>query len=162
MPLIRQAGHPIVNRTGSIVLYDKYVPRWSPSPLSTRGSGTLPGSREGGPGRQPDHHLRQRQRVGSGLGSRGLGVIERVLTVSRAVSEIVQHAQARITRIEAENQKLCRIAPEVQAKSRHQHLAGLGRYVRLGEETWARIAAEHAPALSRPTAPSCVDRFSYR
>ncbi|MEU6718053.1 site-specific integrase [Nonomuraea sp. NPDC046802] len=42
-----------------------------------------------------------------------------------------------------------RSAPELQAKSRHQHLAGLGRYVRLGEETSARITAEHDPAARR-------------
>ncbi|GGT11993.1 hypothetical protein GCM10010176_065930 [Nonomuraea spiralis] len=35
-----------------------------------------------------------------------------------------------------------RTAPELQAKSRHQHLASLGRYVRLGEETSARITAD--------------------
>ncbi|MBE1582708.1 hypothetical protein ACFPOI_60230 [Nonomuraea angiospora] len=39
-----------------------------------------------------------------------------------------------------------RTAPGLQAKSRHQHLAGLGRYVRPGEETSARITAEHDPA----------------
>ncbi|MFI6803338.1 tyrosine-type recombinase/integrase [Streptosporangium canum] len=44
-----------------------------------------------------------------------------------------------------------RTAPELQAKSRHQHLASLGRYVRLGEETSARITAEHAPAARRRT-----------
>ncbi|MEU7835647.1 MULTISPECIES: site-specific integrase [unclassified Nonomuraea] len=38
-----------------------------------------------------------------------------------------------------------RTAPELQAKSRHQHLASLGRYVRLGEETSARITAEADP-----------------
>jgi hypothetical protein len=32
----------------------------------------------------------------------------------------------------------------LQAKSRHQHLAGLGRHVRLGEQTSARITAEAA------------------
>uniref|UniRef100_UPI003F499F59 hypothetical protein n=1 Tax=Nonomuraea sp. CA-252377 TaxID=3240003 RepID=UPI003F499F59 len=42
-----------------------------------------------------------------------------------------------------------RTAPELQAKSRHQHLASLGRYVRPGEETSARITAEHAPAARR-------------
>lgn len=42
-----------------------------------------------------------------------------------------------------------RTAPELQAKSRHQHLASLGRYVRLGEETSARITAEHDPAARR-------------
>ncbi|MEU6797428.1 tyrosine-type recombinase/integrase [Nonomuraea wenchangensis] len=42
-----------------------------------------------------------------------------------------------------------RTAPELQAKSRHQHLASLGRYVRLGEETSARITAEHDPATRR-------------
>jgi site-specific recombinase XerD len=36
-----------------------------------------------------------------------------------------------------------RTAPELQAKSRHKHLATLGHYVRLGEETSARITAEH-------------------
>ncbi|MEV4172435.1 hypothetical protein [Nonomuraea sp. NPDC049709] len=40
-------------------------------------------------------------------------------------------------------------APELQAKSRHQHLASLGRYVRLGEEASARITAEHDPAARR-------------
>ncbi|MEV0353090.1 hypothetical protein AB0H88_45675 [Nonomuraea sp. NPDC050680] len=40
-------------------------------------------------------------------------------------------------------------APELQAKSRHQHLAGLGRYVRLGEETSARLTAEADPAARR-------------
>jgi site-specific recombinase XerD len=42
-----------------------------------------------------------------------------------------------------------RTAPELQAKSRHQHLASLGRYVRLGEETSARVTAEHDPAARR-------------
>jgi integrase len=42
-----------------------------------------------------------------------------------------------------------RTAPELQAKSRHQHLSSLGRYVRLGEETFARITAEHDPAARR-------------
>jgi site-specific recombinase XerD len=42
-----------------------------------------------------------------------------------------------------------RTAPELQAKSRHQHLASLGRYIRLGEETSARITAEHDPANRR-------------
>ncbi|MFG1616329.1 hypothetical protein ACGFI3_26510 [Nonomuraea wenchangensis] len=42
-----------------------------------------------------------------------------------------------------------RTAPELQAKSRHQHLASLGRYIRLGEETSARITAEHDPAVRR-------------
>ncbi|MGP4101390.1 hypothetical protein [Nonomuraea sp. KM90] len=32
-----------------------------------------------------------------------------------------------------------RTAPELQAKSRHQSLSRLGRYIRLGEETAARI-----------------------
>ncbi|WP_217370792.1 tyrosine-type recombinase/integrase [Nonomuraea antri] len=40
-------------------------------------------------------------------------------------------------------------APELRAKSRHQHLSGLGRYVRLGEETSARIPVEHDPAAQR-------------
>jgi hypothetical protein len=38
-------------------------------------------------------------------------------------------------------------APELRAKSRHQHLASLGRYVRLGEETSARVTAEAAKAM---------------
>ena len=42
-----------------------------------------------------------------------------------------------------------RTAPELPAKSRHQHLASLGRYVRLGEQTSARIAAEADPAARR-------------
>jgi integrase len=44
-----------------------------------------------------------------------------------------------------------RTAPELQAKSRHQHLASLGRYVRLGEETSARVTAESDPAARRRT-----------
>jgi hypothetical protein len=44
-----------------------------------------------------------------------------------------------------------RTAPELQAKSRHQHLASLGRYVRLGEETSARVTAEADPAARRRT-----------
>ncbi|MFI6904789.1 tyrosine-type recombinase/integrase [Nonomuraea sp. NPDC050394] len=44
-----------------------------------------------------------------------------------------------------------RTAPELQATSRHQHLASLGRYVRLGEETSARITAEADPAQRRQT-----------
>ncbi|MER6581170.1 hypothetical protein [Nonomuraea sp. NPDC001023] len=42
-----------------------------------------------------------------------------------------------------------RTALELQAKSRHQHLASLGRYVRLGEEISARITAEADPAQRR-------------
>jgi hypothetical protein len=42
-----------------------------------------------------------------------------------------------------------RTAPELQAKSRHQQLVSLGLYVRLGEETSARITAEHDPAARR-------------
>ena len=41
-----------------------------------------------------------------------------------------------------------RTAPELQAKSRH-HLASLGRYVRLGEQTSARVTAEADPAARR-------------
>ncbi|WP_433257986.1 hypothetical protein ACQPYK_22075 [Streptosporangium sp. CA-135522] len=44
-----------------------------------------------------------------------------------------------------------RTAPELQAKSRHQHLASLGRYVRLGEETSARVTAEADPIQRRRT-----------
>jgi integrase len=44
-----------------------------------------------------------------------------------------------------------RAAPELQAKSRHQHLASLGRYVRLGEQTSARVTAEADPAARRRT-----------
>ncbi len=42
-----------------------------------------------------------------------------------------------------------RTAPELQAKSRHAHLSSLGRYVRLGEATSARITAEHDPHARR-------------
>ncbi|GAA3141392.1 hypothetical protein GCM10010466_35480 [Planomonospora alba] len=42
-----------------------------------------------------------------------------------------------------------RTAPELQAKSCHAHLASLGRYVRLGEETSARLTAEADPAARR-------------
>ncbi|HTR93398.1 MAG TPA: hypothetical protein VMI73_16835 [Trebonia sp.] len=44
-----------------------------------------------------------------------------------------------------------RTAPELQAKSRHQHLASLGRYVRLGEQVSARVTAEADPAGRRRT-----------
>ncbi|GAA3559884.1 hypothetical protein GCM10022419_045620 [Nonomuraea rosea] len=44
-----------------------------------------------------------------------------------------------------------RTAPELQAKFRHQSLASLGRYIRLGEETSARITAEQDPAARRRT-----------
>ncbi|MFI7059181.1 tyrosine-type recombinase/integrase [Streptosporangium canum] len=42
-----------------------------------------------------------------------------------------------------------RTAPELQSKSRHQHLAGLGRYVQLGAATSARITTEADPAARR-------------
>jgi site-specific recombinase XerD len=42
-----------------------------------------------------------------------------------------------------------RTAPELQAKSRHQHLASLGRYVQLGEQTSARVTADADPAARR-------------
>jgi integrase len=42
-----------------------------------------------------------------------------------------------------------RTAPELQAKSRHQHLASLGRYVQLGEQTSARLTADADPASRR-------------
>lgn len=42
-----------------------------------------------------------------------------------------------------------RSAPELQAKSRHQHLASLGVYVHLGAETAARVTADHDPATRR-------------
>jgi hypothetical protein len=38
---------------------------------------------------------------------------------------------------------------ELQAKSRHQHLASLGRYVGLGAQTSARVTAEADPAACR-------------
>ncbi|OUC96792.1 tyrosine-type recombinase/integrase [Streptosporangium minutum] len=44
-----------------------------------------------------------------------------------------------------------RTAPELQAKSHHQHLGSLGRYVRLGEKTSARVTAEADPAARRRT-----------
>ncbi|MFE3455744.1 tyrosine-type recombinase/integrase [Nonomuraea sp. NPDC059194] len=42
-----------------------------------------------------------------------------------------------------------RTAPELQARSRHQHLGSLGRYVHLGEQTSARITADADPAARR-------------
>ena len=39
-----------------------------------------------------------------------------------------------------------RTAPELQAKSRHTHLASLGRYVQLGEQTSAQLTADADPA----------------
>ena len=42
-----------------------------------------------------------------------------------------------------------RSAPELQTKSRHQHLASLGVYVHLGAETAARVTADHDPATRR-------------
>ncbi|GAA2701204.1 hypothetical protein [Nonomuraea recticatena] len=51
-----------------------------------------------------------------------------------------------------------RSAPDLQAKSRHQHLASLGHYVRLGEETSARIAAEADPSSVAVPADSPTTR----
>ncbi|MGH3754719.1 MAG: tyrosine-type recombinase/integrase [Pseudonocardiaceae bacterium] len=42
-----------------------------------------------------------------------------------------------------------RTAPELQAKSRHQHLASLGRYVQLGEQTSAQVTADTDPVARR-------------
>jgi site-specific recombinase XerD len=42
-----------------------------------------------------------------------------------------------------------RSVAELQVKSRHAHLGSLGFYVKLGEETSARITAEHDPAARR-------------
>jgi integrase len=42
-----------------------------------------------------------------------------------------------------------RTAPELQAKSRHKNLGTLGQYVKLGEETSARITAEADPEARR-------------
>ena len=42
-----------------------------------------------------------------------------------------------------------RAAVLLQAKSRHKHLAALGHYVRLGEETSARITADNDPLARR-------------
>ncbi|MFI6543031.1 tyrosine recombinase XerC [Streptomyces prunicolor] len=44
-----------------------------------------------------------------------------------------------------------RTAPELQAKSRHLHLGSLGRYVQLGEQTSAQVAADADPAARRRT-----------
>lgn len=44
-----------------------------------------------------------------------------------------------------------RTAPELQTKSRHEQLASLGRYVRRGEQTSARVTAEADPAARRRT-----------
>jgi site-specific recombinase XerD len=42
-----------------------------------------------------------------------------------------------------------RTVPELQAKSRHQHLGSLGRYIQLGEQTSAQVTAEADPAARR-------------
>lgn len=42
-----------------------------------------------------------------------------------------------------------RTAAELQAKSRHAHLASLGAYVRLGEQTSANVTADADPATRR-------------
>ncbi|WP_200871886.1 tyrosine-type recombinase/integrase [Actinomadura welshii] len=44
-----------------------------------------------------------------------------------------------------------RTAAELQAKSRHAHLASLGTYVRLGEATSAKVTADADPAARRRT-----------
>ncbi|MEW2354222.1 tyrosine-type recombinase/integrase [Spirillospora sp. NPDC029432] len=44
-----------------------------------------------------------------------------------------------------------RTATELQAKSRHAHLASLGTYVRLGEQTSAKVTADADPAARRRT-----------
>ncbi|KAB2350381.1 site-specific integrase [Actinomadura rudentiformis] len=44
-----------------------------------------------------------------------------------------------------------RTAAELQAKSRHAHLASLGAYVRLGEHTSAAVTADTDPAARRRT-----------
>ncbi len=42
-------------------------------------------------------------------------------------------------------------APELEAKFRHLHLSGLGRYVQLGEQTSAQVTADADPAARRRT-----------
>jgi len=42
-----------------------------------------------------------------------------------------------------------RTPPELQAKSRHHHLASLGRYVQLGEQTSAQVTSDADPAARR-------------
>jgi len=49
-----------------------------------------------------------------------------------------------------------RSAAGLQAKSRHQRLATLGIYVRLGEETAARITAERRAPPAAPAAPALI------
>ena len=52
-----------------------------------------------------------------------------------------------------------RTAPELQAKSRHQHLASLGRYVQLGEQTSAQVTADADPAARRKPADPASERW---
>jgi hypothetical protein len=60
-------------------------------------------------------------------------------------------ASVRVTALRARDAVAGRTAPKLQAKSRHQHIASLGTYVRLGEETSARVTSEHDPASHRRT-----------
>jgi len=68
-----------------------------------------------------------------------------VVAVSGAASQLRDSPAAGLLAADG------RTAPELQAKSRHQHLASLGRYVRLGEQTSARVTAEADPAARRRT-----------
>lgn len=52
-----------------------------------------------------------------------------------------------------------RTAPELQARSRHQHLASLGRYVRLGEEISVRITADADPMRCEGRMGGCGSGF---
>jgi hypothetical protein len=58
---------------------------------------------------------------------------------ARAGHTLHQLRHSELTHLAAKG----RTAVELQAKSRHRHLATLGIYVRLGEETSARITAEN-------------------
>jgi len=49
----------------------------------------------------------------------------------------------------ARSSALARFVAELQAKSRHAHLASLGRYVQLGEQTSAQVTANADPAARR-------------
>ncbi|MEV4186619.1 site-specific integrase [Streptosporangium canum] len=117
-----------------------------------------PHGRAGVPGRPPRSHLRtpgargRRHLPVTGRGRRSYPRAEYLFKTASAELDphgdgwtLHQLRHSALTHLAA----VGRTAPKLQAKSRHQHLASLGRYVRLGEETSARITAEHDPAARR-------------
>ncbi|WP_245646944.1 site-specific integrase [Microtetraspora niveoalba] len=121
----------------------------------------VPGERHrraGVPGRPPRPRLRQASARGRRLcpatGRGRLSYPRAEYLFKTASADLVPHGEgwtlhqlrhSALTHLAAAG----RTAPELQAKSRHQHLSSLGRCVRLGEETSARITAEHDPAARR-------------